>query len=93
MYSLHCTRKLLDRVKQSAAISDSATSTLLGNWYATALFWKPQDALLVNEKTLLPVLMPLAPATDLATRFPEDLASVLVAHGIPQQFIEHELAQ
>lgn len=32
---------------------------------ATALFWKPQVALLVNEPTLLPVLMPLAPAATL----------------------------
>jgi hypothetical protein len=49
-------------------------------------------ALLVNEKTLLPVLMPLAPATDLAVRFPAHLAAVLAAHGMPQQFIAHELA-
>lgn len=66
---------------------------MVGNWYATVLFWKPQVALLVNEKTLLPVLMPLAPATDLAARFPEHLAGVLVAHGVPEQFINHELAQ
>jgi hypothetical protein len=38
---------------------------MLGSWYATVLLWKPQVALLVNEKTLLPVLMPLAPAKDL----------------------------
>ncbi len=85
--------KLRDRIKQSAATSDSATSTLLGNWYATALFWKPQVALLVNERTLLPVLMPLAPATDLAARFPDCLAGILVAHNIPRQFIDHELLQ
>lgn len=93
MYQLHCTKKLLDRIKPSAIARDGASGTLLGNWYATALFWKPQVALLVNEKTLLPVMMPLAPATDLATRFLENLASVFMAHGMPPQFIEHELAQ
>lgn len=92
-YVVYCTKKLLDRIKPSATVHDSSSGTLLGNWYATALFWKPQVALLVNEKTLLPVLMPLAPATDLAARFPECLASVLAAHDIPQQFIDHELAQ
>lgn len=92
MYQLHCTKKLLDRIKPAAIAADGASVTLLGNWYATALLWKPQVALLVNEKTLLPVMMPLAPAPNLATRFPEHLASVLVAHGMPQQFIEHELA-
>ena len=93
MYVLHGTQKLLDRIKPSATVPDSASSTLLGNWYATALFWKPQIALLVNEKTLLPVLMPLAPATYLTMRFPKHLAKVLVAHGMPQSFIDHELAQ
>ena len=93
MYYLHCTKKLLDRTKQSVTVPNIESSTVLGNWYATALFWKPQVALLVNEKTLLPVFMPLAPAKDLAIRFPEHLANVLAAHGIPQQFIDHELAQ
>lgn len=64
----------------------------LGNWYATALFWRPQVALLVNERTLLPVLMPLAPAAELALRFPEHLATVLFAHGAPHALVEHELA-
>lgn len=93
MYYLHCTKKLLDRTKQSVTIPNIESSTVLGNWYATALFWKPQVALLVNEKTLLPVFMPLAPAKDLAIRFPEHLANVLAAHGIPQQFIDYELTQ
>jgi len=88
---IHCTKKLLDRVKPSTIAPNGISSTFLGNWYATALFWKPQVALLVNEKTLLPVLMPLAPATDLATRFPNHLASVLAAHGVPRAFINHEL--
>lgn len=93
MYQLHCTKKLLDRIKPSAIAPDSASGTLLGNWYATALLWKPQVALLVNEKTLLPVLMPLTPAANLAVRFPEHLAGLLMAHGMPQQFIDRELTQ
>jgi hypothetical protein len=93
MYQLHCTKKLLDHVKPSASSPDGASGTLLSNWYATALFWKPQVTLLVNKKTLLPVLMQLAPATDLATRFPEYLAGVLAAHGIPRSFIKYELVQ
>ncbi len=56
MYSLHCTKKLLDRIKPSIATSPPPTTTALGNWYAMALFWKPQLALFVNERTLLPVL-------------------------------------
>jgi hypothetical protein len=94
MITIFATKKLLDRIKSSTIAPNGALgTTLLGNWYATALFWKPQVALLVNEKTLLPVLMPLAPATDLATRFPRHLADVLAAHGMPQQFIDNELRQ
>jgi hypothetical protein len=93
-YVIQCTKKLLERIKpQTIAAGGALSMTLLGSWYATALFWKPQVALLVNEKTLLPVLMPLAPATNLAARFPEHLAGVLAAHGVPQHFIDHELAQ
>ncbi|MEK7344845.1 MAG: hypothetical protein AAB176_04060 [Pseudomonadota bacterium] len=93
-YVIHCTKKLLERIKPSTiTVGGASGRSLLGNWYATALFWKPQVALLVNEKTLLPVLMPLAPAADLATRFPAHLATVLAAHDMPQQFIDHELAQ
>ena len=93
MYPLHSAKKLLDRIKPSSIATGGASNTLLGSWYATALFWKPQVALLVNEQTFLPVLMPLAPATDLASRIPECLANVLAAHGVASQFIDQELAQ
>ena len=48
-------------------------------------------ALLVNERTLLPVLLPLAPAAHLAQRFPAALAKMLRALNIPAQFIESEI--
>lgn len=92
MYTLHCTKKLLDRIKPSIATSLPPPTTALGNWYATALFWKPQLALLVNERTLLPVLMPLAPVSTLAARFPGELAAVLTMHGASQALIESEAA-
>lgn len=88
-FTIHCTKKLLDRVKLPVSATPAAPTTYLGNWYATALFWKPQVALLVNERTLLPVLMPLAPAAELAQRFPEYLASVLFAHVAPHALVDH----
>jgi len=90
-FTIHCTKKLLDRVKRPVSTEQIEPTTFLGNWYATALFWKPQVALLINERTLLPVLMPLAPAAELALRFPEHLASVLFAHGAPHALVEREL--
>lgn len=91
-HTIHCTKKLLDRVKPSTNAVPVATTTFLGNWYATALFWKPQAALLISEKTLLPVFMPLAPASDIGRRFPNHLASVLRAHGAPHALVEHEMS-
>jgi hypothetical protein len=93
MFFIHATKKLLGRAKQPELKAVEPPTTALGNWYATALFWKPQLALLVNEQTLLPVLMPLVPAATLAERFPQQLALVLAAHGVSQTFIVAELAQ
>ena len=90
MFNLHCTKKLLDRIKPDVQVAVDGT-TILGDWYATALFWKPQLALLVNERTLLPVVMPLAPATTLAQRFPDALARVLLALEIGQDRVKFEL--
>lgn len=89
-YTIHATRKLLDRVKQPIE-EPVQPCTALGNWYATALFWKPQVALFVNERTLLPVFMPLAPARSLARRFPDWLRRVLEAHGLETSFVDIEI--
>ncbi|MFZ4795590.1 MAG: DUF6933 domain-containing protein [Blastocatellia bacterium] len=90
MYSLHCTKKLLDRLKRPIAEAVES-ETRLGNWYATVLFWKPQMVLAVNEKTLLPVLLPLAPATTLVERFPQAVEEVLQALDMPEAVIAREL--
>jgi hypothetical protein len=64
-----------------------------GQWYATAIFWKPQVALFVSEPTLLPVLMPLAPTATLLARFPQQVTAVLTAHRTPQAVIDEDLRQ
>jgi hypothetical protein len=91
MFNFHCTNKLLDRIKPELGAPQPST-TRLGNWHATALFWKPQMALAVNERTLLPVLLPLAPAATLADRFPIALRDVLQALHTPAEFIESEIS-
>ncbi len=92
MYTIHATQKLRDRVKVPLVDPVEEPSTALANWYATGLFWKPQIALFVNEATLLPVLVPLAPATSLADRFPEQLEAVLSALGTDPRFVAAEVA-
>lgn len=93
LFTIHATRKLLDRVKQPVREPVAEPSTALGNWYATAMAWRPRHvALLVSERTLLPVLMPLAPASSLIERFPECLAEVLKRLEAPQGFVAQEVA-
>lgn len=57
MLILRATKKLLDRIGPPNLDEGEQPTTLLGQWYATAIFWKPQVALFVNEPTLLPALM------------------------------------
>lgn len=91
MFTIHATKKLRDRVKAPLTDRVEEPTTALGNWYATALFWKPQVAMFVNEATLVPVLVPLAPARTVADRFPEHLAAVLNALGTDPRFVAAEV--
>ena len=52
---------------------------------------EPQVARLVKERTLLPVMMPLAPAATLPMRFPTHLATVLRELGISAQFVADQI--
>jgi hypothetical protein len=90
---VRATQKVLQRIGPPTLQHVEHSTTLLGEWYATALFWKPQVALLVNETTLLPVLIALAPAATLPTRIPQHIATVLAAHGTPPAVIDDELQQ
>ena len=88
---VHATKKLLDRVKQRPQPEAAAATSMFGSWYATYVGWRPQVVLFVNERTLLPVLMPLAPAARLLERFPQHLAGVLGALDVPSEFVDQEL--
>jgi len=94
MLVIRGTKKVLDRLPaiDRAGEADRST-TRLGDWYVNVLFWKPQVALFVSETTLLPVLIPFAPAATLLDRFPDALLTHLQAHEAPRAFTEAELAE
>lgn len=91
MYGVHATKKLLDRLKVAPAAAVAEPTTQLGNWYATAIFTRPQVALFVNERTMLPVVVLLAPASTVVARFPKALEAVFIAHGVDPRFVATEL--
>lgn len=90
MLIVRATKKLLRLAGPSTAADQDRGTTLLGPWYATVLFWRPRVVLLVNEMTLLPVLLPLAPAATLTTRIAEQVATVLSAHHVPAAILDQE---
>ena len=91
VYVVHATKALIDKVGLTDPAAVVESTSLLGPWYATIAKGRPQLALFVNEATLLPVLMPLAPSRSLNRRFPEALARVLATHGVDQAVIDAEL--
>lgn len=91
MLIVRATKKLLRLAgPPTARDDDDRGTTFLGPWYATVLFWRPRVVLLVNEVTLLPVLLPLAPAATLTSRISEEISAALTAHQAPATFIDQE---
>lgn len=84
------TKKLRDRVKRAHVVDGEESTTALGDWCANALFWRPQVALLVNSRTLLPVFMELAPAVTLLERAPAAIEAALRGHGVDETFLAAE---
>lgn len=87
---VRATKKLLRLAGPPTAPEEEHGTTLLGPWYATVLFWRPRVALLVNESTLVPILMPLAPASTLTSRIAEQVAALLTVHDAPAAIVEQE---
>ncbi len=92
MFVVHATKKLLDRLREQPSSPVRQSTNALGSWYATALFWRPQLALFVNESTLLPVFLPLAPAATVVDRFPNALRVILEAYAVERSFVDNEIA-
>jgi hypothetical protein len=87
------TRKFLDRVGARNAAPGETSTTALGDWYATVLFWRPQVALFVNETTRMPLFVPLAPATTVVDRLVAEVEAAFRDFGLDSAFVTGELAQ
>ncbi len=91
MFTLRCTKKLLVRLGSMPVLDEVKPTTRLGDWYANLLF-RPggQVVLFVNERSLLPVLVPASPSSSLVTRFVEATVDVLRRLGVPAALGEAE---
>lgn len=85
MFLLHCTKKLLGRLPPLSQDEgdDRASDARLGDWTAHLFFIGRQQLVLgVNNTTLLPVLLPVAPNKTFIPRFAEAAGEMLMAIGI-----------
>lgn len=92
MFVVRGTKKFLDRVGKVDAADERPSTTVLGDWYATVWFWRPQVTLFVNDLTLLPVLLPMAPASTVVQRFALGLPETFSDYGLDPRFVEAEIA-
>ncbi len=95
MFVLRCTKKLLGRLPPRAGSEgdDRPSDTTLGEWTAHLFFiGRQQIALGVNNKTLLPVLLPIAPSKTFIARFVEAAGEMMMALGIDRQKVLAEMS-
>lgn len=94
MFTFHVTSKVSKRLKQPLEQNPSQSTTLLGAWYVNLLIVRRQHILLlVNERTLLPVLMPAKNLALFPKQFPAVLSEMLGAMNIPPKKILAELQE
>jgi hypothetical protein len=85
VFVLRCTKKLLGRIGAAPGSKDepAKSTTRMGDWTANIFIIRRQQLVLgVNNKTLLPVLLPIAPAKTFLVRFTEAAGEMLMALGV-----------
>ena len=91
MVVLRCTRQLLLRLKEFDAAPSARSTMRLGDWYGTLIRMGNRHVLLfISERSRLPVLIPVRQADRLRLAFPDAVAAMLVAVGVPEDAIERE---
>jgi hypothetical protein len=94
MVAIRCTAKLLKRFGQSHPPEPLASSTTLGAWFANSFtFAGRPHVLFTSERALLSVVLPLRPQATIVPRFRDGLRTLLRRIGIPEPFVDRELAE
>lgn len=92
MLTVRCTRRLLTRLRATPSSEASTATTRLGDWYAGIVPLRKPLALFMNERTLLVVLVPLAPSVSLIARWKLRLKGLLERLDVPDAAIVEEIA-
>lgn len=92
MLTVRCTRRLLTRLRATPSSEASMPTTRLGDWYAGIVPFRKPLAIFMSERTLLVVLVPLAPSVSLLARWKAQLRELLERLDVPSSAIEDEIA-
>jgi hypothetical protein len=91
MMTLHCTRKLRDRLPATLRREHPDPEGRLVSWYANLLMTRPARlVLLVEEVSRLPVLLRARPLATLTRRIPDAVGEVLTALGVDPDVRDRE---
>lgn len=83
MVTLRCTRKLLRRMRVDPPRSAQPPTTVLGDWHANLLVWRPQLIHCMSDRALLSVLIPARDSTSFPGRLRVELERLLDRLGVP----------
>jgi hypothetical protein len=96
VFVFRCARHLYQRIEPWAAPErepPTASTTKLGDWAANVVIvHRERLVLAVSYATLLPVLLPMASATTLLSRFPGVVGQTLRALGVGRHTVATEVA-
>ena len=93
MFTLRCTKKLLKRLDVPVHDGEATplATTRLGDWIANVVFHDKRPLVLAaSQATLVPVILPVAPAKTLPLRFPDAVVEMLERVEIPKEQIDAE---
>jgi uncharacterized protein DUF6933 len=97
LFTIRCTRKLIKSLHARSPAEGIHSTTGLGDWYANLLFTKRLRLIIcVSERSPLPVFLEAKDRFSFATRFQEQVRSVLECVGVPSYAVEretHEMTQ
>src|SRR2546425_5817545 len=91
MLVLRCTQKLLAPLARHPRDDAAVSTTRLGDWYGHLYFTRQgRFALCVNERTLLPVVVPARAPSGLLVRVRASILTLLERIGVSQASITAE---
>jgi hypothetical protein len=94
MYTVRCTRKVLEALQLVGADHDPTPTTALGAWYADFIHMRRYRLVhFVSERSLLSVVVPVKTLKTALDRHILALGNLLATMGVESNIIQHELEE